>query len=275
MMRLFNQCKDRGELSKALVVGRNLFNRHPESEEVFSGYFDFLCTLAETLPSTADRQQFAEQANITLSFYMENTAISEDILNDIAVYQQRIDVIFTALQEQREAAEQAERKKREQTNQERLLEIHGLKAKIFNISDQAELDHILNELAKIDAKLDRDFFTAEQSAYYDTETKAFTTLISDTMRRLEFEKNIDYNKRAADSFEKAFEKFKSDESKYKNNDQLRTLASKFLFGFDASRLFNETLIYYNHIYSYIFSKLDNDGKFALTKYSIECERKLR
>lgn len=35
------------------------------------------------------------------------------------------------------------------------------------------------------------------------------------------------------------------------------------------------LIFYNHVYSYIFSKLDDNGKLELTRYSIECERKLR
>lgn len=43
--------------------------------------------------------------------------------------------------------------------------------------------------------------------------------------------------------------------------------------YDAGRLFNETLIFYNHVYSYIFNKLDDNGKLELTKYSIECERK--
>ena len=95
------------------------------------------------------------------------------------------------------------------------------------------------------------------------------------MRELEYKKNVAYNKQAADSFAKAFNQFRNNESKYKNQTQLFSLVSTTLFAYDASRLFNETLIYYNHVYSYIFSKLDDDGKLALTRFSIECERKLR
>ena len=117
---------------------------------------------------------------------------------------------------------------------------------------------------------------SEQSSTYDALTKACTDLISSKMRELEYKKNIAYNKQAADSFADAFEKFKEkDGKKYKNQTQLFKLVSKTLFSYDASRLFNETLIYYNHVYSYIFSKLDDDGKLALTRFSIECERKLR
>lgn len=45
-----------------------------------------------------------------------------------------------------------------------------------------------------------------------------------------------------------------------------------LFSYDASKLFNETLIYYNHVYSFIFNKLDDNGKFRLTQISIDSEK---
>ena len=105
--------------------------------------------------------------------------------------------------------------------------------------------------------------------------KKILDIISEKMRQMERNKNTDYNKKAVEAFSSAFERFRKDEGKYKNQSQLFSLASTTLFAFDASRLFNETLIYYNHVYSYIFSKLDDAGKLALTRYSIECERNRR
>ena len=46
-----------------------------------------------------------------------------------------------------------------------------------------------------------------------------------------------------------------------------------LFNIDSHAA--ESLKVHNHVYSYIFSKLDDNGKLELTRYSIECERKLR
>lgn len=43
--------------------------------------------------------------------------------------------------------------------------------------------------------------------------------------------------------------------------------------FDASRLYNETLVYYNHVYNYILNELSDEEKFTLTKYAVMCERK--
>ena len=93
------------------------------------------------------------------------------------------------------------------------------------------------------------------------------------MRQLEYKDNIDYNKKAVNAYNSAFTSFKNNESRYKDKSQLFSLVSTTLFAYDAGRLFNETLIFYNHVYSYIFNKLDDNGKLELTKYSIECERK--
>lgn len=76
-----------------------------------------------------------------------------------------------------------------------------------------------------------------------------------------------------DAYNSAFTSFKNNESRYKDKSQLFGLVSTTLFAYDAGRLFNETLIFYNHVYAYIFNKLDDNGKLELTKYSIECERK--
>lgn len=150
-----------------------------------------------------------------------------------------------------------------------------LKDTLQSADTQESFDAILVKIGKIDSEIDKDALTEEQNNVYEALTKDHTELIGSKMRQLEYKKNIDYNKKAAEAFASAFERFRKDEGKYKKQTQLFTLASKTLFAYDASRLFNETLIYYNHVYSYIFSKLDDDGKFALPRYSIECERKLR
>ena len=72
MLSLFEEYKNNGKITAALLVGRNLLNRHPGNKEIFSAYFSYLCMLAETLPSFADRRDFAEQANVALAFYSEN-----------------------------------------------------------------------------------------------------------------------------------------------------------------------------------------------------------
>lgn len=275
MLELFNSYKDAGKISEALMVGRNAFNRNPDNAEIFDAYYSYLCILAETLPSFADRSHFAEQAGVVLAFYTENAVLTESVVDDIVTYQSRLDTICAEISNVQQAKADRENEEIECHNSECLKKLYALKDKLQAVSAQADFDVILAQIGQVDAEIDKDSFTREQSDAYDVLTKDHTELISSKMRELEYKKNVAYNKHAAESFAKAFSQFHNNEGKYKNQTQLFSLVSTTLFSYDASRLFNETLIYYNHVYSYIFSKLDDDGKLALTRFSIECERKLR
>lgn len=275
MLSLFEKYKNDGKITEALLVGRNLFNRNSGDEIIFSAYFEYLCTLAETLPSLADRINFAEQASVALAFYSENAELTSESVDALSGQQQRIDVILSEIESTKAKRVADERAEIEAHNSECLKKLYSLKDEINRATTQDEFDKILVKIRETDTTMDKDEFTDKQSSIYESLTKEHTELISEKMHQLEHKKNIAYNKQAADAFASAFDRFRKDENKYRNQSQLFLLVSTTLFAFDASRLFNETLIYYNHVYSYIFSKLDDDGKLALTRYSIECERKLR
>lgn len=275
MLSLFEKYKNDGKITEALLVGRNLFNRNSGDEKIFSAYFEYLCTLAETLPSLADRINFAEQASVALAFYSENAELTSESVDALSGQPQRIDGILSEIESTKAKRVADERAEIEAHNSECLKKLYSLKDEMHRATTQDEFDKILVKIGETDTAMDKDEFTDEQSSIYKSLTKGHTELISEKMHQLEHIKNIAYNKQAADAFASAFDRFRKDENKYRNQSQLFLLASTTLFAFDASRLFNETLIYYNHVYSYIFSKLDDDGKLALTRYSIECERKLR
>ena len=118
MLALFNSYKDAGRISEALMVGRNAFNRNPDSSEIFDAYFAYLCTLAETLPSFADRSHFAEQAGVALAFYTENAILTETVVSDVAAYQSRLDTICAEICNVHEAKADRENEEIERHNSE-------------------------------------------------------------------------------------------------------------------------------------------------------------
>ena len=89
MITLFNGYKSAGKISETLLVGQNIFSRNSGNEEIFDIYYDFLCSLGETLPSFADRKTFAEQASIVLAFYSENVDMDENAVDKILVCRKR------------------------------------------------------------------------------------------------------------------------------------------------------------------------------------------
>jgi hypothetical protein len=275
MLTLFNNYRESGKISEALLVGRNLFNRNPANSEVFDTYFGFLSALAETLPSLDERKDFAGQANVALAFYSENVELTPKRVIEINHHQMRLSSIYDSINAVEMSQFENAQADVQKQNDDGIKKLIKLKEELRKATTQEQFDKALIEVGRVDSEIDKEKLTDNQDKIYTSLTKEHTDLISSKMRDIEYKKNVDYNKKAVDSFAKAFKLFRDDEAKYKISTQLFSLVSLSLFAYDASRLLNETLIYYNHIYSYIFSKLDDDGKLALTRFSIECERKLR
>ncbi len=275
MADLFDEYKNDGKVMEALLVGRNMVNKDPGNYELVSKFLDLIISLAENLPSIEERKGYISQAEVTLSFFEENADLTKELIDNISTYVARINDVKSAIIEFERNQRSNEMALIESENAKQIKKLYGIKQRIIEAKSQEEFDKLLQEISIIDGSIKHDYLTEEQTGHYDQLNRDCSESISQKMRELEYKKNVAYNKKAVESYDEAFKKFKNDEGKYKNQTQLFSLVSTTLFAFDAARLFNETLIYYNHVYSYIFNKLDDDGKLALTRFSIECERKQR
>lgn len=275
MINLFKEYKDSGKIPEALLIGRNMVNKDPGNIEKVKLYLELLLNLSDKLPCLEDKKNFLGQANITLAFFEENADLSMELIECISIYKQRIDIISNEINqiELKENNDSLEEIKAKNTNQIKALSFAN--DRLLQVTNQDELDKVLQEITKIDSFILHNYLTEEQKNNYNFINKTCTSNISDKMQEIEYKDNILYNKEAINAYHNAFINFKEEETKYKNQTLLFSLVSDTLFAYDARRLFNETLIYYNHIYSYIFSKLDDEGKYALTRFSLQCERKSR
>lgn len=275
MNPLFLEYKNSGKITEALLVGRNMVNKNPSDNEGVSEYVDLLLSLAEKLPSLNERKVFLGQANVTLSFYEENAELTSEIIEKIAGYRNRLGAIAETIDNEENAKANDGLHQIQIENGELIKELFSIKQKIADAKKKEDFDKWLQDISLVDSKIEHDYLTDEQKTHYDQINRECSEIISSKMREFEHISNVEYNKMAVTAYDSAFKEFKNNEGKYKNQTQLFELVSSTLFAFDAGRLFNETLIYYNHVYSYIFGKLDDDGKLAITRFSIECERNLR
>ena len=120
----------------------------------------------------------------------------------------------------------------------------------------------------MDQSINRDRLSSSQENKYIQLTKKSSEIVSSKMAYFENLKNRAYNIKAIEAYEKVFNMFKNGNLMSNHKDLMKDL-----FSFDTSRLYNETLVYYNHVYNYILSKLSDEDKFTMTKYAIMCEKK--
>lgn len=270
---LFEKLVKENNIWDAHTVGKNLYNKNLGNKDIFEKYFDFVILVGSYPIEIDTRKYFATEAETALVFFSENSNMNCEQLEFIRRCRQKLMVITNDMKELEFKIFSEESKKIIAENNNYLSELVDLKGKLFTVKKQEEFDKLLLNINKNENSLKKEFLTGEQKELYDALTREYSEIISKKMAELNQRSNVEYNKIAVKDFKYVFEEFKNNESKYKSSQsQLFALVSKRLFSYDASKLFNETLIYYNHVYSLIFSKLDDNAKFTLTQISIDTER---
>lgn len=274
MKELFEKYLNEGDIDSALLVGRNIINRTPYDKEAVCSYFEFLIELAENLPALEERRDYIDQADVILAYVSENAELTEDYVKKLTEMKNRAKTVLQKITQEEDKRISEVVSEIERSNSQTIKKIYSVCDELREVNNQADFDKYMLILSEEDGKIEKDYLSNDLKKQYDLLTKECTELISSKMQELEHAENIKYNSAAVESFSKAFDNFKENENLYKKDIvALHDLVSDSIFSFDTQRLFSETLIYYNHIYQYIFEKLDEEGKLALTRIAIEASKK--
>lgn len=267
---LFNSLISQNRFWDAQLVGKNLLCKNPGNQNIFEAYFDF-CTHMCALPIEIETRKFyLREAELSIAVFSEKADINEDVLKVIESKRRKLVSTSRSLNESIQEEVAVKEKEIEIDNQNNLGYLVKLKGEFLKCSSQNEFDKLIKKMSDIEGSFYKDSFTDTQRLQYESLTKDFSDLVSKAMARIAKDNEIEYNRKAVESFKKAFDLFKKNTSSYTGSDsKLYELVANYLFAFDAKRLFNETLVFYNHIYTYIFNKLDDEGKYRFTQFSFD------
>lgn len=268
MLELFQQYKEKGETSRALLAGQNMVNRNPGDSDCFEAYFGYLLFLAEKQDDVQAATSLIHLATGALSFFSEHADIDEHTVDLIVNRENELDRISGIIDKKRNEIARKAAKEKIEYNDDALNLLGKLLEKINECTSQADFNKYLNDMGAIDQRIKQETLVDRQENLYAELTQKSSVIVNAKMAYFENIKNREYNISAIEAYEKAFNMFKSGKVGANHKEILQSL-----FSFDPLRLYNETLVYYNHVYNYILSQLNDEEKFTMTKYAIMCEKK--
>lgn len=269
-INFFKELKTEDNIWDAHIVGKNLFCKFPDNQNIFDEYFGFCCKVTSYPIETETRSFFLKEAELALSIFSERANMSRESLKFIEEKRQTLIETSYAINQKIEEEFDKTRSEIIEANNSYLRELVSLKGEFLICNNQVVFDKLISQMAAIEEHFDKEAFTDTQKVQYDSLTREFSNLVSKSMAVITNNSEIEYNKKAAESFKTAFNLFKNDSDRYTGNERnLYELVARYLFAYDAKRLFNETLVYYNHVYTYIFNKLNDEGKFRFTQFSFD------
>lgn len=267
MINLFFRYMKSGETKRALLVGQNMVNHNPRDKDCFEAYFDYLISLAQN-EDILVAKSFLQQAIGALAFFSESAELDENSVEFVISKQNELDQVTELLSQRQEDINKEVIRQQVIYHNDALALLEQLLEKIKKCESVDDFNTYVTDLGRIDQSINRDGLSKGQENKYLELTQKSSNIVSSKMAYFENIKNREYNISAIEAYEKVFHMFKNGKVV---GDHKETL--KALFMFDASRLYNETLVYYNHVYNYILGQLSDEEKFTITKYAIMCERK--
>lgn len=253
---------------KALLLAKNSFCKESSIESNFKKYFDILLKHENSASNTGVKLSLLEQADAALAIFCEKANLNEDVIKFIDECQKKLQERFKKLDELEKKQKEEDIASVVKFNEKILKELVKLKTTMSNVSSQSPFDYCLNKLAELDGSIDKDSLTEDQQNRYNELTSDFSKVVSGRVNYLNAIRERQYNSEALREIHTVYFRYKNDEKRYKVfNEDTKDLVSR-LFNFNSSRLTTEVQIFYNHVYSYIFSKLNDEEKFALTEMSL-------
>lgn len=267
-IKLFHDLYSKQQIKDAQLVGKNLFCNRPADTEIFCMYFDFCIEQAENQKDTNSGLYYLNEADFALALFIERCEILEDTLVLIDDKRKKISDTDQTIRSWEHENEEDFASQINANNDVLISKLEKLADKIQNTTNQDEFDIVIAEVSDSENSLQKESFTEQQNEKYNAISKRYSKLVSAKMRELQWQNDKDYNLQAAESIKRVYDSFKNDEKKYKKDMfEFRILIND-LCRFDNARLFSETIMYYNFVYSYIFNAMDEQMKLKMTEYAI-------
>lgn len=267
MLQLFNSYVEKGKIYEALLVGQNLAYKNCNKDN-FEAYWNLLIKLANETEDFIMASKYLDQANAVLAFFAENVTISQEYVDYLIEKRHEFDQTNLKLTEKLKCKEEEIINSKVKYNDDSLALIEKLAESLLSVSSESEFEKKIEQIRQIDINIEKDYLTQDQKNKYEKLTTKCSQYVAKKTSEFEHIKNIEYNNAAVEAYERAYNFIKTGNGFDAHQDIIKNV-----FSFDASRLFSETIIYYNHVYSYIFGKLSDEEKLMFTKVAINLQKK--
>lgn len=273
MANLYLQLKEQGNFSDAYIVIKNLLSKNLHDQKLFAEFISLCLEIAMYDIVFDERKEYVSEAYSALSLFSENADMDEDVLSLIKETKQQINAVYESICKSEKLFYIAKEDELRSKNTQLLDTLSTLNQQLKTATTQHSFDTLLSKVAQIEQQLDKSLFSEAQIKTYEILTQSYSKTISEKMEELNHKSLLELNKKAVSSFKDVFETFMQNKNKYKDSESnLKFLVTTKFFIFDTSMLFNESLIYYNHIYSTIFQTVNDELKYKLTEWALNTNK---
>lgn len=250
-----------GDSAITIEMAETAMNQYPSSRVLFDLLIDQLKPLTQS-NDWQIRKNALERMNRSIRVFLDNCSFDE------WHYAQML------MKENIKAGNAFIRNLEEQRRNQLAANVATLETRLRQIKNKKTLSpEEIKTLQEADEAVDKRWLDKDEElkARYDLAAQEIVSLLQ-TQQELDEKTSISYNQKAVQAIREAHKLFQSSEGEYKQGRNLEKL-SALLGGWESNRLHTSAQVYYQSVYSEIFSKLDPDAKPRLTELILKEQKK--
>lgn len=271
--RNFLQAMDREDYDKARTIIFNLLQDRPSSYKYLGGYVDFI-EKAFDKSDVVTKEKYLELYKKSKNRFLTYGRLGLNRLTNIDVLDARVEALRTIYNDARIAFEEENKITYKKTNEEILAYLETELNQLDEVETEKEFDALLDDVKKAEKKLKVSSMDEKEKDAYDRLIDLYAAKISSRTRDFENAELTRYNIECLDSLKNLMQAFRKSRRKFISHfDLLEPLLCERMFSIDTSKLFSATSEYYEYCYAYIFTRLNNEDKYAMARLALTTPKK--
>ena len=276
MNEIYQKYKNRDDgMSVAYLIIKNLLNKDIGNKELFDEFLNTSMQIIEMPITFEERYTILNEVESAFMLFMDNTEIKEETLDYDRWVKNKISDTQSKIQKEEEKQYKEGFDKILEENRKKITELANKNSDIKKANSQKGLEKVLEEIKKIDDEIDTDFLDNDIQKVYEQNEELRTKLVYEKIEEIQRSEKMNYNVKAANDIQYVYNELKHNKNKYiSQQGNLKNLLQRRMFILDMNRLFNETIVYYNFVYNWIFqnSDIDDGLKFKITEWAAITEK---
>jgi hypothetical protein len=267
-MKRYKELQKKNQEFESRLVLSAAANRFPQNADIFKTLMEKIFTDLKVAKSEKDIEDIMTRGERALEELGRNAG--SDSMALVEQYSKKLLEIREEF-EQLKARHEDEIKQRQiERNREVLLELESILEGIKASDDEMGIRKAINNAASIESQIDVSLLEETLGERYQELKTAFYRVAEEKVEELRSARYGRYNRKAIDRLKNLLDRFSENEKEYSRvSSNLPILIKEHIASLNTAYFDGPTMQYFNYVYGYIFSLIDDDLKFEVTRIMTE------
>lgn len=267
-IKRFKELQKKNQEFESRLVLSAAANRFPENADIFKMLMEKVFADLKEAKSERDIEDIMSRGERALEELGSNAG--KDTIALVEQYSRKLLEVRSEFEQLKARNEDEKRHYQIERNREIMLELQSILEGIKASDDEMGVRKAINRAASMESSLEVSLLDQDLTEQYQVLKNEFYKTAEEKAAALRSARYGRYNRKALDRLKNLLDKFSENEREYsRSTSNFPIMVKEYIASLNTAYFDGPTMQYFNYVYGYIFSLLEDDLKFEVTRIMTE------